>query len=75
MSERRLKFFGWGYEGDQVAKDELQWFEDTWMRVLGTEKLSARPAPQLAEIELRPPRSDLTSVPVSAMLRERPCAF
>lgn len=56
MIDKRLKFFGWGYEGDQVAKDELQWFEDTWMRVLGTEKLSARPAPQLAEIELRPPR-------------------
>jgi alkyldihydroxyacetonephosphate synthase len=56
MIDKRLKFFGWGYEGDQVAKDELQWFEDTWMRVLGTEKLSARPAPELAEIELRPPR-------------------
>jgi alkyldihydroxyacetonephosphate synthase len=56
MGDRRLKFFGWGYEGDQVAQDELHWFERTWARVLGTDGFSATPAPQLADIELRPPR-------------------
>jgi len=56
MSDRRLKFFGWGFEGDQVAQDELRWFESTWSRVLGTDSFSATPAPQLADIELRQPR-------------------
>jgi alkyldihydroxyacetonephosphate synthase len=56
MGDRRLKFFGWGYEGDQIAQDELRWFERTWARVLGTDGFSATPAPQLADIELRPPR-------------------
>ena len=56
MSDKRLKFFGWGYEGEQVAQDELRWFERTWARVLGTGGFSAMPAPQLADIELRRPR-------------------
>ncbi len=56
MSDKRLKFFGWGYEGDQVAQDELQWFERTWARVLGVDALSVTPAPELADIELRHPR-------------------
>jgi hypothetical protein len=41
MSDKRLKFFGWGYEGDQVAQDELRWFEETWSRALGTDKFRA----------------------------------
>lgn len=56
MSDKRLKFFGWGYEGDQIAADELQWFENSWGRVLGVDKFSVKPAPQLTEIELRRPR-------------------
>ena len=56
MSDKRLKFFGWGYEGDSVAQDELQWFERTWARVLGVDGFSAMPAPELADIELRNPR-------------------
>ncbi len=56
MSERRLKFFGWGYEDDQVSPEELRWFEQTWSRVLGADTFSVTPAPQLGEIELRAPR-------------------
>ncbi len=56
MSDKRLKFFGWGYEGDQVAPDELRWFERAWAHELGTDGFSVTPAPQLADIELRRPR-------------------
>ncbi|MGH6725718.1 MAG: FAD-binding oxidoreductase, partial [Pseudolabrys sp.] len=56
MSDRRLKFFGWGYEGDEVAADELRWFERTWAHELGGDGFSVTPAPQLTDIELRQPR-------------------
>lgn len=56
MSDNRLNIFGWGYEVDTVAQDELRWFERTWGRVLGTDVSSATPAPKLADIELRLPR-------------------
>jgi len=56
MSDKRLKFFGWGYEGDQVAPDELRWFERTWASVLGADGFSVTPAPQLGDFELRQPR-------------------
>ena len=34
MSERRRKFWGWGYEDDTVPAEELAWFEQAWSKLL-----------------------------------------
>jgi hypothetical protein len=35
MQERRRKFYGWGYEGDEVSREEIAEFEKAWTRLLG----------------------------------------
>jgi alkyldihydroxyacetonephosphate synthase len=56
MSERRRKFWGWGYEDDEVPAEELAWFEKVWSRELGIAKFEVTPPPRLEEISLRAPR-------------------
>lgn len=63
MSERRRKFWGWGYEDYQVPAEELAWFERTWSRELGIAHFDVTPPPRLEEILLRAPR-----IPVPASL-------
>jgi hypothetical protein len=33
--ERRRKFYGWGYEGDEVSRQEIAEFEKAWTRLIG----------------------------------------
>ena len=56
MSERRRKFWGWGYEDDAVPAEELAWFEQAWSKLLGVKKFDVTPPPRIEEITLRAPR-------------------
>ena len=56
MSERRRKFWGWGYEDDAVPAEELAWFEQAWSKLLGIKKFDVTPPPRIEEITLRAPR-------------------
>ncbi|MHB8353798.1 MAG: FAD-binding oxidoreductase [Burkholderiales bacterium] len=62
MQERRRKFYGWGYEGEEVSPGEIAEFEQQWSRLLGVTKFEAMPFPTEAAIALRAPR---VSLPVS----------
>jgi len=32
MVQARLKFWGWGYEGDVLSPDEVRWLESAWAK-------------------------------------------
>ncbi|MGH6943409.1 MAG: FAD-binding oxidoreductase, partial [Geminicoccaceae bacterium] len=59
---RRLKFWGWGYEGDGLTPDETEWVFRIYRARLGTSDLAGPPPPKVEEIalpapRLRPPRT------------------
>jgi alkyldihydroxyacetonephosphate synthase len=54
--ERRRKFYGWGYEGDEVSPQEIAEFEKAWTRLLGVSDFTAVPFPSEDSINLRPCR-------------------
>lgn len=56
MQKRRRKFYGWGYEGDEVSGDEIAEFEKAWTRLLGVSGFEPVPFPSAESIELRAPR-------------------
>ncbi|MDP3246411.1 MAG: FAD-binding oxidoreductase [Polaromonas sp.] len=56
MTDRRRKFYGWGYEDDAVTPAEIGEFETAWTRLLGVEKFEAVPFPTLDKIAIREPR-------------------
>jgi alkyldihydroxyacetonephosphate synthase len=56
LNERRRSFFGWGYEGDAIGADELDWFERAWSLLFRVDGFDPVPFPREAEITLRPPR-------------------
>ncbi len=56
LSSRRRKFFGWGYEDEAVAPDELAWFEKAWADLFKVARFDVTPAPTEADITLRAPR-------------------
>lgn len=60
--ERRRKFYGWGFEGDEVSSQEVAEFETAWSRVLGVSNFTAMPFPTEGSIDLRPSR---VNIPVS----------
>jgi alkyldihydroxyacetonephosphate synthase len=56
IHERRRKFYGWGYEGDEVSPQEIAEFEQAWTRLLGVSDFTAIPFPTEGSIDLRPSR-------------------
>ena len=54
--ERRRKFYGWGYEGDEVSPREIIEFEKAWTRLIGVSDFTAVPFPTKDLIDLRPSR-------------------
>jgi alkyldihydroxyacetonephosphate synthase len=62
MQDRRRKFYGWGYEGDEVSREEIAEFEKAWTRLLGVTDFEPVPFPTEDSIKLRAPR---VSVPES----------
>ena len=59
MQERRRKFYGWGYEGDEVSREENAEFEKAWTRLLGVTDFEPVPFPTEDSIKLRVPRVPL----------------
>jgi alkyldihydroxyacetonephosphate synthase len=62
VQERRRKFYGWGYEGDEVSREEIAEFQQAWTRLLGVTVFEPVPFPTEDSIKLRAPR---VSVPES----------
>jgi alkyldihydroxyacetonephosphate synthase len=54
--ERRLKFYGWGYEGEGLDETERAHLFRFISGKLGAEPCATAPAPQASEIALRAPR-------------------
>jgi alkyldihydroxyacetonephosphate synthase len=54
--QRRRKFWGWGYEGEGLSSDELALLRRALAERMGLSDLRAVDPPQLADLELRPPR-------------------
>src|SRR5260221_542268 len=53
---RRRKFWGWGYEDEDLGRDEKESLAALLAGRFGSEPLSVEEPPALAEIQLRPPR-------------------
>lgn len=53
---RRRSFYGWGYEDDSVAPDELAWFERAWSSLFKVDRFEPAPMPVDSEIVLRSSR-------------------
>ncbi|HYZ63133.1 MAG TPA: FAD-binding protein [Acetobacteraceae bacterium] len=56
MGERRLKFFGWGREGEAMTAEEEAFALRTYGALFGTAEFSCVPVPDLDAVALRPPR-------------------
>jgi alkyldihydroxyacetonephosphate synthase len=55
-AQRRLKFWGWGYEDEVVPAPELQWMESTWAQRFGVSGFKAASTPKAEDIKLPAPR-------------------
>jgi alkyldihydroxyacetonephosphate synthase len=56
VTERRLKFWGWGYADDLLSAEDQRWLEAAWARRFGVDGFEATPPPREDEIVLRKPR-------------------
>ena len=56
MTQRRLKFWGWGHEDDLLSADDQEWLAKGWARRFGVSGFEATPPPDEEEIALRPSR-------------------
>ena len=56
MTQRRLKFWGWGHEDDLLSADDQEWLAKGWARRFGVSGFEATPPPAEEEIALRAPR-------------------
>jgi alkyldihydroxyacetonephosphate synthase len=53
MAQPRLKFWGWGYEGEVLAPDEVRWLERMWAQQFRVRQFDLTPPPSADEIHLR----------------------
>jgi len=56
MVEPKLKFWGWGYEGDVLAPEEVRWLECMWAKQFRISQFDLTPPPTAEDIRLRPSR-------------------
>ena len=56
MTERRLKHFGWGREGEAMTPEEEAFALRTYRDLFGVEEFTAVPVPDLDAVALRAPR-------------------
>ena len=57
MSERRLKFWGWGYEEEGPDPGLLRFVADALRQRFGLGELRTEQPPRIEELDLRPPRA------------------
>src|SRR3974377_468684 len=58
MTKGRLKYFGWGREGEGLTAEEEAHALDRYRRLFNVAGFDEVTPPPLSEIELRPPRRD-----------------
>ncbi|MEX0730194.1 MAG: FAD-binding oxidoreductase [Aquisalimonadaceae bacterium] len=63
MSERRRKFYAWGFEDQSATQEEIRTVEATWAEQFKIDEFNVMVPPKLEELELRPPR--ITNIPAS----------
>ncbi len=56
MTQARLKYFGWGREGEGYTPEEEAFLLDIYRQKFAVPEFEQRPVPALAAITLRPPR-------------------
>lgn len=56
MAQPRLKFWGWGYEGEALTSDEIRWLEGAWAKQFHVRQFDLTLPPTAEEIQLRPSR-------------------
>ncbi len=56
MAQPRLKFWGWGYEGEALTPDEIRWLEGAWAKQFHVRQFDLALPPTAEEIQLRPSR-------------------
>ncbi len=56
MAQLRLKFWGWGYEGEVLAPDEVRWLEGMWAQQFRIRQFDPTPPPTADAIQLHPSR-------------------
>jgi hypothetical protein len=64
MAQPRRKFWGWGYEGETLAPDEIRWLEGAWAKRFRVRQFDWTPPPTADEIHLR---SSRLSIPTSLL--------
>ncbi len=68
--ERRLKFYGWGREGEGLSDDERALVSRFVADKLGAEPRGMAPSPQVSEIALRAPRISAPSALASILTQD-----
>lgn len=63
MSERRRKFYAWGFEDQSAGREEMAPVLDTWHRVFGVDSFEVVPAPSLDAITM--PESRIGDIPAA----------
>src|SRR5438067_7817041 len=58
VSQRRRSWWGWGWEDQALTGEQIDGLAGTVAARLGVDDLEVRPAPKLADLDLRPPRVD-----------------
>jgi alkyldihydroxyacetonephosphate synthase len=56
MADRRLKFWGWGYETERLTSDEVARLESAYALRFGVSGFDVTPPPREEDIALRAPR-------------------
>ena len=56
MAQPRLKFWGWGYEGEALTPDEIRRVEGAWAHQFHVRQFDLALPPTAEEIQLRPSR-------------------
>lgn len=59
--QKRLKFWGWGYEDEVVPESEREWMQSTWAKRFGVSSFTAVPTPKAEDIKLPAPRISVPS--------------
>jgi alkyldihydroxyacetonephosphate synthase len=56
MTDRRLKHFGWGYEGEEMTPEEEAFTLRIYRELFAVSEFESRPVPPLDEVAVRLPR-------------------
>jgi hypothetical protein len=69
MTQRRLKYFGWGREGEEMTPEEEALALRTYRDLFGVRDFEAVPVPGLDVVDLRTPISALSSATIAPSMR------